>query len=173
MAAIHSCEVPAHSLLHRYKIGTGYADCYATEVPGAISQAAFIEAFYTSPLFKVERALLKLFAGKPATDADVRQLALGNASTFSAWSVEDQTRTELLLADFSGRTRSWLMVSPVETQEGSARTRLYFGSAVVPRQRPGDAQPSMGWIFVALLGFHRLYSRLLLGAARRRVRPAG
>jgi hypothetical protein len=31
----------------------------------------------------------------------------------------------------------------------------------------------MGWAFHALLGFHRLYSRLLLLAASRRVGQAG
>ena len=170
---IQPCEVPPHSFLNRYKIGDGYADCYVTEVPGAIAQAAFIEAFYTSPLFKIERALLKIFAGKSATDADVRQLALGNAETFSAWNVEDQTRSELLLADMSGRTRSWLMVSPVEVNGGAPRTLLYFGSAVLPRQRADGQRPSLGWMFVALLGFHRLYSRLLLRAASRRVRASG
>jgi hypothetical protein len=159
-------------MLRSYKDGAGFADCYVIEVPGVITQAAFIEALYTSPLFKVERTILKYLASKPATDADVRALAAGKVSKFSAWRVEKQSSTELLLADFTGRTRSWLMVVATTANKAEARTRLYFGSAVVPRQRKGTQQPSMGWIFRALLGFHRLYSRLLLKAASNRVRPA-
>ena len=79
-----------------------------------------------------------------------------------------------------GRTRSWLMVSRVptthevnETQRatgaqdanGSSGTRLYFGSAVVPVMNKSTGKSGMGIVFKALLGFHKLYSRLLLSAA--------
>lgn len=168
MSTVQPCEVPLHTFLRRYKDGAGYADCYVTEVPGAITQEAFVEAFYTSPLFKVERTILTYLASRPATDAHAQRLATGKATSFSAWRIEAQSVSELLLADFTGRTRSWLMASPVA---GSATTRLYFGSAVVPPQRHGAGKPGLGWIFHALLGFHRLYSRLLLGAASRRVGP--
>lgn len=169
MSAIQPCEVPMSSLLRQYKEGAGYADCYVAEVSGSITQEAFIEAFYTSPLFKVERTLLKYLASKPASDADAKQLAAGQASKFSAWRVEGQSPTELLLADFTGRTRSWLMAVPVAGSTPATFTRLYFGSAVVPRSSRGTRKPSIGWPFALLLGFHRLYSRLLLAAASRRV----
>jgi hypothetical protein len=170
--AVRPCSVPPHSLLHRYQDGVGFADCYVTEVPGAFTQAQFIEAFYTSGLFKIERSLLTHLASRPAGDAEVRQLAAGAASRFSAWKVEAQSSTELLLADFTGRTRSWLMVAAVQRDDRTVSTRLHFGSAVVPRPggRPGAAQ--MGWLFHALLGFHKLYSRALLSAARRRLQRA-
>lgn len=169
MSVVRSCEVPLNSLLRAYQDGTGFTDCYVMEVPGAVTQAAFIEAFYTSPLFKIERALLKYLAGRSATDADAKQLAEGRAEKFSAWRVEDQSISELLLADFTGQTRSWLRASPAGASDQASRTLLYFGSAVVPHQRPGSAKPGMGWPFHALLGFHRIYSRLLLSAASRRV----
>ena len=108
MPMVRPCAVPLNSLLQRYQDGVGYADCYVAEVPFAVTQQAFIEAFYTSPLFKVERMLLRVFAARPATDADVYQLALGQTQSFSAWRVESQSDDELLLADFTGRTRSWL-----------------------------------------------------------------
>jgi hypothetical protein len=172
MSSIQSCDVPLNSLLRAYKDGASFADCYVAEVPGAVKQAAFIEAFYTSPLFKVERTILKYVASRPATDADARQLAAGNVTKFSAWRVEKQSPSELLLADFTGRTRSWLMAAPVSVSGQPPTTRLYFGSAVVPRAgkagRAGE-KPRMGWVFHALLGFHRLYSRLLLAAAKRRL----
>lgn len=54
-------------------------------------------------------------------------------------------------------------------------TRLFFGSAVVPiiDRRSGEAR--MGPVFQALLGFHKLYSRILLRATVTRLarpRPA-
>lgn len=169
MSTVHPCEVPLNSLLRGYKDGISYADCYVVEVPGSITQEDYIEAFYTSPLFKVERTLLKYFALRPATDNDAKELAVGKTTTFSAWQVEGQSSSELLLADFTGRTRSWLMATPVTGSATTPRTRLYFGSAVVPRKSKDDQSPSMGWVFHALLGFHRLYSRLLLSAASQRV----
>jgi hypothetical protein len=168
MPAIHARAIPDNTLLRRYDMAPGYADCYVAELPGAVSQQAFITAFYTSPLFKVERHLLQLLAARPATDADVSRLAAGQASTFSAWRVEAQTDVELLLADVTGRTRSWLMAQP---NPGKGSTLLHFGSAVLPRPARGGKPADMGWAFHALLGFHRLYARLLLSAARRRVAP--
>ncbi len=167
--SVHACEIPVPSFLRKYKDGTGHADCYVTEVPGLITQPQFVEAFYTSPLFKIERTIISCLASKPATDSDAKQLAAGNASKFSAWSVEAQSPSELLLADFTGRTRSWLMALPCVGSPVATRTRLYFGSAVVARTVRGSPQPNMGWAFHSLLGFHRVYSRLLLSTASGRV----
>lgn len=168
MTTVRPCSVPLDSMLCPYQHGAGYADCYVTELPFLVTQQTFIEAFYTSPLFKLERTLLQLLASKPATDADARQLALGATQTFSAWRVESQSDSELLLADFTGRTRSWLRASAAPGSQPGSVSVLYFGSAVVPRRGGSAAKPGMGWPFHALLGFHRLYSRLLLGAAARR-----
>lgn len=172
MSAVHPCEVPLNTMLRSYKDGPGYADCFVTEVQGAITQEIFIEAFYTSPLFKVERIILKYLASKPATDAEAKQLAAGNATKFSAWRIERQSTSELLLADVTGRTRSWLMATPGTGSATAPSTFLYFGSAVVPRTSQGATNPSMGSPFNALSGFHRVYSRLLLSAASRRVASA-
>jgi hypothetical protein len=169
VSSIQPCEVPLNSLLRAYKHGAGFADCYVAEVQGAVTQAAFIEAFYTSPLFKVERTLLQYLTSRPVADADAKQLAVGKATRFSAWRVEGQSSSELLLADFTGRTRSWLMAEPVAAPGHGVSTRLYFGSAVVPLAGSAGQKPRMGWLFQALLGFHSLYSRLLLQAASRRV----
>ena len=170
MLTVQRCEVPLHSFLRQYKDGPGYADCYVTQIPGTVTQAAYIEAFYTSPLFKIERTLLHYLASKPATDADAKALAGGAANRFSAWRVETQSSTELLLEDFTGRTRSWLMAVPAPLDNNLPGTLLYFGSAVVPLS--GQGAQSVGWLFHALLGFHRPYSRLLLRAACLRVRPS-
>ncbi len=170
MSHVQPCSLPMHSFLRKYQEGLGFADCYCVEVSGHVTQAEFIAAFYTSRLFKLERTLLKLLASKPATDTDATMLATGQVSVFSAWKVEAQTPSQLLLADFTGRTRSWLMTEQVHSPSAAnAATRLYFGSAVVPRIAAGAGKPNMGWIFHALLGFHRIYSRLLLRAASRKV----
>ena len=59
MLTAQPCEVPPNSFLRQYKDGRGYADCYVIKLPGTVTQAAYIEAFYTSPLFKIERTLLQ------------------------------------------------------------------------------------------------------------------
>ena len=166
MAAVTRCEIPPGTLLASYVRAGVYADCYATDLERRVSHSEYVEAFYTTALFKVERLILQHAAARPSTDLDAKRLAGAEADTFAAWKVENRARDELLLADFSGRTRSWLMVSPSETDAG---TRLYFGSAVVPRGRAGSEEGTLGWTFTSLLGFHKLYSRALLGAARRRL----
>jgi len=170
MLSARPCQVPAPSFLHHYKEAPGFTDCYMVEVLGVFSQEAFVEAFYTSPLFKLERAILTYLASMPSTDADARALACGKLMTFSAWTVERQSSSELLLADFTGRTRSWLMAVPGAENNHAATTRLYFGSAVIPCSHRATTTSSMGWPFYALAGFHRLYSRLLLSAASRHVK---
>jgi hypothetical protein len=54
-----------------------------------------------------------------------------------------------------------------------AGTRLYFGSAVVPLRDAKTGGTRMGPLFRALLGFHRLYSRVLLRAAAKRLSRSG
>ena len=167
--AVKRCEMPERALLRKYRDGVGYADCYFAEVPESISQRAFVEAFYTTALFKLERAILRWFAGRPSTDAEARELAAGNRKLFAAWRVEERTADELLVADFTGRTRSWLMASPISDAANGMRTRLYFGSAVVPKPDAAPGRQKMGFAFHALLGFHAMYSRALLRAARSRL----
>ena len=89
--------------------------------------------------------------------------------TFAAWHVEKRSENQLLLSDLYGRTRSWLMVAPVETEKG-AGTRLYFGSAVIPVQNSRTGKSTLGLRFRALLGFHKIYSEVLLSAAKQKLR---
>lgn len=140
-----------------------------TEVARTVSHAEFVEAFYTGGLFKVERFLLRVFISKPSTDLQARQLAAGELNAFAAWRVEARAVDQLLMCDIGGRTRSWLMVAPSEVP---GHTRLYFGSAVVPVVDASTGKSSMGFVFKALLGFHKLYSRALLSAAAARLMRA-
>jgi hypothetical protein len=162
MPSIQSCELPANALLRRYLNEGTYADCYVIEVAGTVAHTAYVEAFYTTALFRLERLLLSWLVARPSTDAQVRELAAGTGAAFAAWNVEARDLNQLLLSDFRGRTRSWLMSS---TAADNQSTRLFFGSAVVPviSRRSGEAK--MGAAFRVLLGFHKLYSQLLLRAA--------
>ena len=161
---IEPCEIPPGALLRKYRVDGTFADCYSTTLPGRISLPVYVEAFYTTGLFRLERVLLGL-VGRGSTDEGARQLAVGSRDTFAAWTVEGRTEHELLLCDMTGRTRSWLMASAAE--EDPAATRLYFGSAVVPKIDRSTGEPRRGVGFSALLGFHKRYSVALLGAARR------
>ncbi len=162
MASIQTCKLPHKALLRRYQDSGAYTDCYVCEITGQISQTQFVEAFYTTPLFKLERLLLGLLLARSSTDLQARELAQGSIEGFAAWSVEDRAGNQLLLRDFQGRTRSWLM-SIVDSNGHS--TRLYFGSAVVPIVDKITGESRMGLLFKSLLGFHRLYSRSLLRSA--------
>jgi hypothetical protein len=158
VAAIKVCALPEQALLAKYARDGVYTDCYATEIGRPVSQAEYVEAFYTGAVFRLERLMLAWFVSRPSTDAQARQLASGALSDFAAWRVEGRSADQLLMCDLSGRTRSWFMVAPVH-DGGSASTRLYFGSAVV----------RLDLMFRTLLGFHKLYSRVLLHAARSRL----
>lgn len=168
MPPIHSCDLPPDALLHKYREGGAYTDCYFVDVSPPVSQAAYVEAFYTSGVFKIERLLLAWFLSRPATNQQARLLANGQLDAFAAWTVEGRDTRQLLLCDFQKRTRSWLMNAPVDVN-GLPGTRLYFGSAVVPSVDRRTGQASMGFVFRALLGFHMLYSRVLMGAALSRL----
>lgn len=159
-----SLPVPPDSLLDRLAQARGaFADAYALDLPRAVTLAEFVEAFYTTRLFKVERALISLI-GKPSSDLMARAVARGEGQRIAVWTVEARTADELLMHEDSGATRSWFKVEP-----GAAGTRLWFGSAVVPRRRGPGGEPHFNWVFHALLGFHQRYSRALLSAAARRL----
>jgi hypothetical protein len=81
--------------------------------------------------------------------------------------VEAREPAQVLLCDLHGRTRSWLMVA---ARDGA--TQLFFGSAVVPLVDKRSGRKRLGFAFHALMGFHKLYSRLLLSAAAQRLQHA-
>lgn len=168
MISVQKCSIPANTLLEKYATNGGYSDCYSTEIPVQVSLSEFISAFYTTSLFKLERSILAWTVSKPSTDQQARQLSEGEIQTFAAWHVENQNENELLMCDFPGRTRSWLMVIPISTVKDS-RTKLYFGSAVVPIRNRKTGKSELGWVYRSLLGFHRIYSRLLLYFAARKL----
>jgi hypothetical protein len=173
MSSITACPLPAQALLAKYVCANAYTDCYRVEFPGRITQSQYVAAFYTTRVFKLERTILKWAIGMPSADVDVIRLAGGEIDRFAAWVVENRCDNQLLLSDFRGRTRSWLMTLPAGDNNAAA-TELYFGSAVVPRTDPATGRAGMGLLFRGLLGFHKIYSRILLHAAKSRLlRQAG
>lgn len=162
MSSIRPCELPDGALLRKYLREGAYADCYVTEIAKPVSHAEYVEAFYTTAVFKVERLLLQWLVSRPSTDREAGNLASGSLGSFAAWKVEDRSPDQLLLSDFTGRTRSWLMIAPADNGGACPGTRLYFGSAVVPATHARTGKKSLGFTFRALLGFHKLYSRILL-----------
>lgn len=166
MPRITAAELPQDALLNRYRTEGAYTDCYATEVDQSIVQSDYIEAFYTSGLFKLERWVLSWLVRRPSTDRQARALAMGQSTDFAAWHLEQRDERQLLMCDFQGNTRSWLMSLPVINGRS---TRLYFGSAIVPEIDPRTGEKRLGLPFRLLLGFHRLYSRALLRSAAGRL----
>ena len=155
------CPLPADALLTRYQEQDGaYTDAYVTAVSTDVGLYDYVEAFYATPLFRTEKALLRVaFAGK-GRDWDACALRHGS-DQFAAWSVEDRSTDQLLMCDAAGATRSWFRVTPRDTG-----TDLYFGSAVVPSAGTTD----LPRLATALMGFHKLYSRALLASAAARVK---
>lgn len=166
-----SRPLPERSLLSAYRAKGDYTDCFTIDVVGQVSQRQFVEAFYTSRLFKLERFILRWLVAKPSTDAEAARLAEGQTNRFAAWTVEGREQDQLLLCDYQGQTRSWLMVESM-MENSTPSTRLFFGSAVVAATNRRTGRKSMPVLFRLLLGFHRRYARALLkSAAGRLSRP--
>jgi len=169
--AIQIDKLPAEAFLGRYEQGKNYTDCYSTQLAGSVSLPEYVEAFYTTWVFKLERLILGVVARKPSTDAEAQQLASGVIDRFSAWSVEERANNQVLLRDMTGRTRTWLMVCPAVGDENRS-THLYLGSAVVPVTDSSTGKQRLGIVFRASMGFHKLYSRILLRTACSRLERA-
>jgi hypothetical protein len=163
MSSAAPCPLPDAALLKAYQRDGGYVDCYSTDIAAPVSIAQFVEAFYTTRIFKLERTILRWALSLPSTDDEARKLGTGEGDRFSAWKVEQRAQDQLLLCPIGARTRSWLMVAPA-----AGGTRLYFGSAVVPAKNRQAGPAGMGFTYRALLGCHRHYSKILLEAAQAR-----
>lgn len=165
MPTIKKCAVLPQSLLAKYSLDGMYADSYWTEIQGQISLAVYVFAFYTTSLFKLEQFILTYTARRPSNDTQAKELADGTRNEFAAWTVESRNDNELLMRDMFGRTRSWFMVNHLGAEDDK-RTQLYFGSAVVPEKDQETGKTSLGLVFRALLGFHKIYSVFLLYSAK-------
>jgi hypothetical protein len=139
-----------------------YGDCFSVTVDRVVSLADFVFAFYTSPVFRIERVMLRAFIGALSSDSDARALADGSSASFAIWYVGKRTATQLLMCDRYERTRSWFRVVALD----GGRTRLQFGSAVAAAHDDPAGTKALGGRFRLLLGLHVLYSQVLLRAAK-------
>jgi len=171
MFSVTQGAVPDGALLRTYRGGLyperwrESGDCFTISVDRVVSLAEFIFAFYTSPVFRIERVILGLLVGAPSTDIDARHLAEGTTASFAIWRVGERTAVQLLMCDRYERTRSWFGV--VALSDG--KTLLQFGSAVASRSNSGAVPRARGSLFGLLLKFHVVYSQVLLHAAKRGV----
>ncbi len=162
MTLIIKTALPNGALHSKHKASDGYyTDCFETEVDRDVSLSQFVEAFYTSRLFKCERFILKYTIKRQSTDSEAKQIAYGTRTYFAAWMMEDRTETQLLMCDISATTKSWFMVEPLS----GGSTRLRFGSVVCPKTGQKELPP----LVKPLLRFHDLYSKMLLKGAVRRI----
>jgi len=139
-----------------------YGDCFSVTVDRAVNLAEFVFAFYTSPVFRIERWLLRALVGAPSSDPGAHALADGSAASFAVWYVGKRTATQLLMCDRYERTRSWFRVVSLD----GGRTLLQFGSAIAADRADRAGGRTLGRRFRLLLGFHVFYSQLLLHAAK-------
>jgi hypothetical protein len=145
-----------------------YHDCFRICVRGRVPLQQFVVAFYTSWLFRFERAVPRILLAIPSSDADVYALAQGTHDTFAAWYVGG-AHTDRATHVRSLRAHALMfLVGP----DGDGGTELCFGSAVVG-QRRANGSFVMSPLSRALLGFHELYSQLLLQAAARSLAAPG
>jgi len=172
---VTTSELPNNALLAKYQNknnSQAYTDCFRIKIDQPIEFSNFVEAFYTSRLFKIERFILSLI-GKPSNDLKARQLALVETENFAAWRVEARQSNQLLLCDFMGKTRSWLMLVPsndigsrdiASDKNSENNTTLFFGSAVVFK-KDASGQYRQPFTFRILAKFHIWYSKRLLISA--------
>ncbi len=163
MGRITQTPVPDGSLLQALATDTGaYADCFEAkvtcDVPADDAFERFVFLFFDSPVFRLERAVLRLSGKAPKERNNPLALAQGDTDVFAVWRVHQRTETEILMAVPETPVRTWLSL---EKDGGTAELR--FGSAILSEE--GKDVPH--WIFPVTLRAHLVYSRLLLRAAVR------
>ena len=163
MSNITATALPEPAFLNVYEADPHtHTDCFQTSIAKNVPLEDFINAFFNSWLFRIERLILKLTVKKPSTDDDIAKLANGTSDSMAAWRTEQRDVDQILLQVPDTPIRTWLM-----RQSDGDQTRLYFGSTILPARTDKDGKPAMGHMFIVLMGFHKLYARALLYLAKR------
>lgn len=157
-SSIETTPLPDGALLEAYERPDCYVDCFSVYCTSAVEHSRWLRAFLDSRVFRLERAVLRTLARADCSEEAAGALVAGQAESFAVWTVEHRTPQELLLRDRSARTRTWW-----RTQPEAHGVRLYFGSALVPKERPEGAGSIDGWRWSIPL--HRVYSRCLVSSA--------
>ncbi|MDJ0917919.1 MAG: hypothetical protein QNJ05_09155 [Woeseiaceae bacterium] len=161
---VEETALPGGALLQEFTDRGEYTDCFVARIENTVTFPTYVETFYTTRLFRLERLILKWLISRPSSDEQARRLSRNETDSFAAWKEYRRSDDQLVMMDFRQQTCSWFMLGSDENG-----TRLYFGSAVMLDEDESSAR-KMKWTYRALLGFHRLYSRALLQAAARRLR---
>ena len=85
-------NLPPDALLQKYVASGDYTDCFVTDIDHPTSLAAFIEAFYTTAVFKAERLILN-FVGRLSGIATLTRRYVDVVSTVSEARVYDTRKT--------------------------------------------------------------------------------
>ncbi len=160
---IDETPLPENALLQKYVKSGDYTDCFSVVIDKHVSQADFIEAFYNSRVFKLERFILTCLVFKPSSDRQAAQLAIGTIEKYAAWNLEARNENQLLMCDFKQATRSWLMTEKIEPNE-STQTRLFFGSALIARTNQQNNEKSIPFLIKSMVPAHQFYSKCLLNS---------
>jgi hypothetical protein len=142
MHVLDKSEYPSASFLWQCHQAGSYTDCYRVEIERTVTLAEFIQAFYSTGLFQLERKILKWAVARPSTDQELNLLADSRIATFAAWAVDARSVDQILLTDFTAKTRSWLMTETI-TNASTRATYLYFGSVIVPARKLDCGKPEM------------------------------
>ncbi|NRB30287.1 MAG: hypothetical protein HRU27_06805 [Rhizobiaceae bacterium] len=143
----------------------GYSDCYYIDIQKDVALSDYILAFFSTPIFRMERLILNLVPSGRSNEQCVLDLAAGTGDKIAGWKTEKRDDSQLLLAVGDGPIRTWLMVQGSPYSETT--TRLYFGSAVLPTGMTKEGHPKLAIVFRLFAGLHIFYSRLLLWWAAR------
>jgi hypothetical protein len=157
MPGVRRIPLPEHALLQSRRAAGAFTDCYALRIGRTVTLADYIAAFFTTPVFRLERWIIARMLGHASTDAQAHALADSRSDRFVVWVTEARNSKQILLG--VGRTATWLMIEPAP-----GATVLYLGSSI----EQGAANRG-AWRYRALLRFHDLYSRVLLRATARRL----
>ena len=135
--SIVQCPLAEDALLRTYlgeihpERWAGQGDCFCATVPASVPLSEFVFAFYTSPVFRIERGILAIILGARSTETQARAVADGSRDSFAVWRMGARTGTQLVMCDRYGKTRSWFRVVPAET----GGTLLQFGSCLLYTSR--------------------------------------
>ena len=88
MGNVTAALQPEHSLISEQSMLEGYVtDCFSAEVSKAVDLSDLIEAFYKTPLFRLERLVLSFAPSGRLRDTDITALSKGQVDRISVWQV--------------------------------------------------------------------------------------
>ncbi|MTI09151.1 hypothetical protein [Curvivirga aplysinae] len=167
MTEVKETAIPLNSFMNFYHESPGHhADAFVGQIDGIVTLEDYILAFFDSPIFRIERSILSLFLLRRIKQSEIKELASGRSQQFALWKTKKRNEEELLLEVGDSQIRTWFHTE----QEQSNKTKLYFGSAIVPDTTSKNAKEGIGFTFRFFMGFHKLYSRILLQSALKKLK---